>query len=170
MGGRNTTPAKTAVKIAPHYSGPVIHVLDASRAAGVMSSLLSEDVKRSFTAKNAEEQNKLRAEFEQKTSGKRLLSIEVARERKEPIDWSAAQIDRPSFCGASSIASQPLDELVPYIDWSPFFHTWALPGRFPAILDDPEVGPQAHQLVEDAQKLLQDIVNRRLITAKGVHG
>lgn len=170
IGGATTSRAHTAVKIAPHYSGPVIHVLDASRAAGVMSSLLSDDLKPSFTAKNAEEQNKLRAEFQQKTSGKPLLSIEVARERKEPIDWSAAQIDRPSFCGASSIASQPLDELVPYIDWSPFFHTWELRGRFPAILDDPEVGPQAHQLFEDAQKLLQDIVNSRLITAKGVYG
>jgi 5-methyltetrahydrofolate--homocysteine methyltransferase len=169
IGGATTSRAHTAVKIAPHYSGPVIHVLDASRAAGVMSSLLSDDLKPSFTAKNAEEQNKLRAEFQQKTSGKPLLSIEVARERKEPIDWSAAQIDRPSFCGASSIASQPLDELVPYIDWSPFFHTWELRGRFPAILDDPEVGPQAHQLFEDAQKLLQDIVNSRLITAKGVY-
>ncbi|HXL27116.1 MAG TPA: methionine synthase, partial [Chthoniobacterales bacterium] len=170
IGGATTSRAHTAVKIAPHYSGPVIHVLDASRAAGVMSSLLSDDLKPSFTAKNAEEQNKLRTEFEQKTSGKPLLAIEVARERKEPIDWSAAQIDRPSFCGASSIASQPLDELVPYIDWSPFFHTWELRGRFPAILDDPEVGPQAHQLFEDAQKLLQDIVNSRLITAKGVYG
>jgi len=170
IGGATTSRAHTAVKIAPNYSGPVIHVLDASRAAGVVSSLLSDDLKPGFTAKNAEEQNKLRIEFQQKTASKALLSIEVARERKEPIDWSTAQIDRPSFCGASSIASQPLDELVPYIDWSPFFHTWELRGRFPAILDDPGVGPQARQLFEDAQKLLQDIVNSRLITAKGVYG
>jgi 5-methyltetrahydrofolate--homocysteine methyltransferase len=170
IGGATTSRAHTAVKIAPNYSGPVIHVLDASRAAGVVSSLLSDDLKPGFTAKNAEEQNKLRIEFQQKTGSKALLSIEVARERKEPIDWTAAQIDRPSSYGASSIASQPLDELVPYIDWSPFFHTWELRGRFPAILDDPEVGPQAHQLFEDAQKLLQDIVNSRLITAKGVYG
>jgi 5-methyltetrahydrofolate--homocysteine methyltransferase len=170
IGGATTSRAHTAVKIALHYSGPVIHVLDASRAAGVVSSLLSDNLKPGFTAKNAEEQNKLRIEFQQKTDSKALLSIEVARERKEPIDWSAAQIDRPSFCGPSSIASQPLDELVPYIDWSPFFHTWELRGRFPAILDDPAVGPQAHQLFEDAQKLLQDIVNSRLITAKGVYG
>jgi 5-methyltetrahydrofolate--homocysteine methyltransferase len=170
IGGATTSRAHTAVKIAPNYSGPVIHVLDASRAAGVVSSLLSDDLKPGFTAKNAEDQNKLRIEFQQKTASKALLSIEVARERKEPIDWSTAQIDRPSFYGASSIASQPLDELVPYIDWSPFFHTWELRGRFPAILDDPEVGPQARQLFEDAQKLLQDIVNSRLITAKGVYG
>jgi len=170
IGGATTSRAHTAVKIALHYSGPVIHVLDASRAAGVVSSLLSDNLKPGFTAKNAEEQNKLRIEFQQKTDCKALLSIEVARERKEPIDWSAAQIDRPSFCGAYSIASQPLDELVPYIDWSPFFHTWELRGRFPAILDDPAVGPQAHQLFEDAQKLLQDIVNSRLVTAKGVYG
>ena len=170
IGGATTSRAHTSVKIAPHYSGPVIHVLDASRAAGVVSSMLSEDLKSSFIAKNAEEQNKLRLEFQQKISSKPLLSIEAARERKEPIDWSTAQIDRPSFSGAQSIGNQPLDELVSYIDWSPFFHTWELRGRFPAILDDPEVGSQARQLFEDAQKLLQDIVNSRLITAKGVYG
>jgi 5-methyltetrahydrofolate--homocysteine methyltransferase len=170
IGGATTSRAHTAVKIAPHYSGPVIHVLDASRAAGVVSSLLREDLQPSFIAKNTEEQNKLRLEFQQKTSGKPLLSIGVARERKEPVDWSTAPIDRPSFSGAQSIGSQPLDELVSYIDWSPFFHTWELRGRFPAILDDPEVGSQARQLFEDAQKLLQDIVNSRLITAKGVYG
>jgi 5-methyltetrahydrofolate--homocysteine methyltransferase len=124
----------------------------------------------SFTTKNAEEQNKLRIEFQQKAGGKPLLPIEVARERKEPVDWNAARIDRPSFVGAHSIASQPLDELVPYIDWSPFFHTWELRGRFPSIFDDPVVGAQARQLYEDAQKLLQDIVNSRLIVAKGVYG
>jgi 5-methyltetrahydrofolate--homocysteine methyltransferase len=170
IGGATTSRAHTAVKIAPHYSGPVIHVLDASRAAGVVSSLLREDLSSSFTAKNAEEQNKLRIEFQQKIGGKPLLPIELARERKEPIDWSAAQIDRPSFIGANSIVGQPLDDLVPYIDWSPFFHTWELRGRFPAILDDGEVGLQARQLFEDAQKLLQDIVNSRLITARGVYG
>jgi 5-methyltetrahydrofolate--homocysteine methyltransferase len=170
IGGATTSRAHTAVKIAPHYSGPVIHVLDASRAAGVVSSLVSEDLRSGFTAKNAEEQNKLRIEFQQKAGGKPLLSIEVARERKEPIDWNLAQIDRPNFIGTQPIASQPLDELVPYIDWSPFFHTWELRGRFPAIFDDPDVGIQARQLFEDAQKLLQDIVNSRLLTAKGVYG
>jgi 5-methyltetrahydrofolate--homocysteine methyltransferase len=170
IGGATTSRAHTAVKIAPHYSGPVIHVLDASRAAGVVSSLLSEDLRLGFTSKNAEEQKRLRIEFQQKTGSKPLLPIEVARERKEPTDWSTAQIDRPSFIGAHSIASQPLDELVPYIDWSPFFHTWELRGRFPAILDDPEVGAQARQLFEDAQRLLQDIVNSRLLIAKGAYG
>ena len=170
IGGATTSRAHTAVKIAPNYSGSVIHVLDASRAAGVVSSLLREDLRSSFIAKNAEEQNKLRIEFQQKTGSKPLLPIELARERKEPIDWSAAQIDRPSFVGANSIIGKPLDDLVPYIDWSPFFHTWELRGRFPAILDDAEVGLQARQLFEDAQKLLQDIVNSRLITAKGVYG
>jgi 5-methyltetrahydrofolate--homocysteine methyltransferase len=170
IGGATTSRAHTAVKIAPHYSGPVIHVLDASRAAGVVSSLLSEDLRPTFINKNLEEQNRLRIEFQQKTSGKPLLPIAVARERKEPIDWSAVQIDRPSFTGARSIANQPLDELVPYIDWSPCFHTWVLRGRFPAILDEPEIGLQARQLFEDAQKLLQDIVNSRLLTAKGAYG
>jgi 5-methyltetrahydrofolate--homocysteine methyltransferase len=169
IGGATTSRAHTAVKIAPHYSGPVVHVLDASRAAGVVSSLVSPELRPGFTSKNIEEQNRLRVEFQAKT-GSKLLPLEVARERKEPIDWNIAQIDRPSFTGARPIGNQPLDELIPYIDWSPFFHTWELRGRFPAIFDAPEIGPQARQLYEDAQRLLQDIVNSRLLVAKGVYG
>jgi 5-methyltetrahydrofolate--homocysteine methyltransferase len=170
IGGATTSRAHTAVKIAPHYSGPVVHVLDASRAAGVVSALVSTDLRPGFTNKNTEEQNKLRVEFQQKTASKPLLPLEVARERREPVDWNVALIDRPSFTGVRPIVSQPLDELVPYIDWSPFFHTWELRGRYPAILDDPEIGSQARQLYEDAQRLLQDIVNSRLLVAKGVYG
>jgi 5-methyltetrahydrofolate--homocysteine methyltransferase len=99
-----------------------------------------------------------------------LLTIEEARRRKPVFDWEKTPIDRPSFLGVRAVANQPLDELVPYIDWSPFFHTWELRGRYPKIFDDPDVGEQARQLFEDAQKLLQDIVNSRLLVAKGVYG
>src|SRR5262249_21122773 len=116
------------------------------------------------------DQERLRLEFEQRNSEKQLLPIEIARERRTPIDWAATQIDQPRFIGSHTISNQSLDELVPFIDWSPFFHTWELRGRYPAILDDSEVGPQARQLFEDAQKLLQDIVNSRLFVAKGVYG
>jgi 5-methyltetrahydrofolate--homocysteine methyltransferase len=170
IGGATTSRAHTAVKIAPHYNGSTVHVLDASRAVGVVSSLLSDDLRADFTKQNQSDQERLRLEFEQRNSEKQLLPIEIARERRTPIDWATTQIDQPRFIGRRTINSQPLDELVPFVDWSPFFHTWELRGRYPAILDDPEVGSQARQLFEDAQKLLQDIVNSRLFVAKGAYG
>ncbi len=99
-----------------------------------------------------------------------MISIGEARQRRTPIDWATTRIDAPEFLGRRVISTQSLDELVPYIDWSPFFHTWELRGRFPNIFDDPEVGEQARQLFEDAQKLLQDIVKGKLFTARGVYG
>jgi 5-methyltetrahydrofolate--homocysteine methyltransferase len=170
IGGATTSKAHTAVKIAPHYSGPTIHVLDASRAVGVVGSLISQDLRREFVSKNQKEQDHLREEFHRRTAEKQLLTIEEARNRKLVFDWETTAIDKPSVLGVQVIANQSLDELVPYIDWSPFFHTWELRGRFPKIFDDPEVGEQARQLYEDAQKLLQDIVNSRLLVAKGVYG
>jgi 5-methyltetrahydrofolate--homocysteine methyltransferase len=170
IGGATTSKAHTAVKIAPHYRGPTIHVLDASRAVNVVGSLVSQELRQGFVDKNQIEQEKLRDEFHRRTAEKQLLTIEEARERKPPIDWKTTPIDKPNFIGLRVIANQPLDELVPYIDWSPFFHTWELRGRYPKIFDDPEVGEQARQLYEDAQKLLQDIVNSRLLVAKGVYG
>ena len=170
IGGATTSKAHTAVKIAPHYSGPTIHVLDASRAVNVVGSLISQDLRPEFVSKNQKDQEHLREEFHRRTAEKQLLTIEEARKRKLDFDWANTSIDKPSVLGVQVIANQSLDELVPYIDWSPFFHTWELRGRFPKIFDDPEVGEQARQLYEDAQKLLQDIVNSRLLVAKGVYG
>jgi 5-methyltetrahydrofolate--homocysteine methyltransferase len=170
IGGATTSKAHTAVKIAPHYSGPTIHVLDASRAVNVVGSLISQDLQREFVSKNQKEQDHLREEFHRRTTEKQLLTIEEARNRKPVFDWETIPIDKPDVLGVQVIANQSLDELVPYIDWSPFFHTWELRGRFPKIFDDPNVGEQARQLYEDAQRLLQDIVNSRLLVAKGVFG
>ena len=170
IGGATTSRAHTAVKIAPHYSGPTVHVLDASRAAGVVGALISDELKPDFVEKNISDQQRLREDYANRSTEKKLISIGKARERRTPIDWATARIDVPLFIGRRTIANQSLDELIPYIDWSPFFHTWELRGRYPKIFDDPEVGEQARQLFEDAKKLLQDIVNGKLITAKGVYG
>ena len=170
IGGATTSRAHTAVKIAPHYGGPTIHVLDASRAAGVVGSLISDERKSDFVGKNTQDQRRLREEYALKNAEKTLLPIARARERATPTDWAAIRIDVPQVLGRQVIANQSLEELVPYIDWSPFFHTWELRGRFPKIFDDPEVGQQARQLFEDGQKLLQDIVHGRLFTARAVYG
>jgi 5-methyltetrahydrofolate--homocysteine methyltransferase len=170
IGGATTSRAHTAVKIAPHYHGPTVHVLDASRAVGVVSSLISDKLYAGFVGKNSDDQQRLREDYANRTADKRLISIDEARERRRPIDWATTRIDVPEFIGRRVIRTQTLEEIVPYIDWSPFFHTWELRGRFPRIFDDPEVGEQARQLYEDAQKLLQDIVKGKLFTARGVYG
>jgi 5-methyltetrahydrofolate--homocysteine methyltransferase len=170
IGGATTSRAHTAVKIAPHYSGPTVHVLDASRAVGVVSALISDDQKPEFVGKNSRDQQRLREDYASRNADKKLISIGEARQRRTPIDWATTRIDAPEFLGRRVIWTQSLDELVGYIDWSPFFHTWELRGRYPKIFEDPEVGEQARQLFEDAQKLLQDIVQGKLFTARGVYG
>jgi 5-methyltetrahydrofolate--homocysteine methyltransferase len=170
IGGATTSRAHTAVKIAPHYSGPTVHVLDASRAVGVVSALISDEQKPEFVGKNSHDQQRLREDYGNRNADKKMVTIGDARQRRTRIDWATTRIDVPEFIGRRVIWTQSLDELVPYIDWSPFFHTWELRGRYPKIFDDPEVGEQARQLFEDAQKLLQDIVKGKLFTAKGVYG
>jgi 5-methyltetrahydrofolate--homocysteine methyltransferase len=170
IGGATTSRAHTAVKIAPHYSGPTVHVLDASRAVGVVSALISDEQKSDFVGKNRDDQQRLREEYVNRNADKKMISIGEARKRRTPIDWATTRIDTPEFLGRRVIWTQSLDELARYIDWSPFFHTWELRGRFPKIFDDPEVGEQARQLFEDAQKLLQDIVKGKLFIARGVYG
>jgi 5-methyltetrahydrofolate--homocysteine methyltransferase len=170
IGGATTSRAHTAVKIAPHYHGPTVHVLDASRAVGVVGSLISEELKLGFVVKNRDDQRRLREDYANRSADKRTISIGEARQRRTPIDWATARIDVPEFIGRRVIRTQTLEEIASYIDWSPFFHTWELRGRYPKILDDPDVGEQARQLYEDAQMLLQDIVKGKLFTARGVYG
>jgi 5-methyltetrahydrofolate--homocysteine methyltransferase len=170
IGGATTSRAHTAVKIAPNYHGPTVHVLDASRAVGVVSALISEDLRAKFVGKNRDDQQRLRHDYASKHSEKRSITFEEARRRRTPIDWETTRIDVPDFIGLRVIRTQPLSELVPYIDWSPFFHAWELRGRFPKILEDPEVGEQARQLYEDARKLLQDIVKGKLFVARAAYG
>jgi 5-methyltetrahydrofolate--homocysteine methyltransferase len=170
IGGATTSRAHTAVKIAPNYHGPTVHVLDASRAVGVVGSLISEELKLGFVAKNRDDQRRLREDYANRSADKRTISIGEARQRRTPIDWATTRIDVPEFIGRRVIRTQTLEEIASYIDWSPFFHTWELRGRYPKIFDDPDVGEQARQLYEDAQMLLQDIVKGKLFTARGVYG
>src|SRR5579872_4469300 len=166
IGGATTSRAHTSVKIAPGYRQAVVHVLDASRAVGVVGSLINPQLKTAFVEKNLVEQEKLRQQHQAQRDTKPLLTLPQARERRTPIDWKAGDIAKPSFTGTRVLDGLPLEELVPYIDWSPFFHTWELRGRYPTILDD----PKARELFEDAQNLLRRIVSEKLLTARAVYG
>ena len=168
IGGATTSRAHTAVKISPNYEGAVIHVLDASRAVGVVSSLLSDDQRPGFEAKTREDYAVLRAEHARKNAERELLSIAQAQANATEIDWAAHTPETPDFTGVRTVTPS-LEELVPFIDWSPFFHTWELRGRYPAIFEDEIVGTQAKELFADAQELLKKIVDGKLFEARGVH-
>jgi 5-methyltetrahydrofolate--homocysteine methyltransferase len=170
IGGATTSKAHTAVKIAPAYSSPVVHVLDASLAVNVVRKLMSKEDKSSFVEKVLAQQQHTRDAHESKKTAKSMLSLEEARKRRLQIDWEKSDIPTPSFLGARVIDELALETLVPVIDWSPFFHTWQLRGKYPQIFEDATVGPKAVELFEDAQRLLQDIMANQLLTAKGVYG
>ncbi|HEV2618632.1 MAG TPA: methionine synthase, partial [Acidobacteriaceae bacterium] len=168
VGGATTSRTHTAVKIAPHYSQPVVHVLDASRAVPVTTSLLSDDGKEEFVAKHRSEYEALRkAHAAPRQQG---VSIEEARARRTPIVWRAEDIPAPEFTGVRVLNDFPLATLREYIDWSPFFHTWGMKGIYPRILDHPEQGQQARQIFAEANALLDKMVDERLISARGVCG
>jgi 5-methyltetrahydrofolate--homocysteine methyltransferase len=169
IGGATTSKAHTAVKIAPSYRHATVHVLDASRAVGVVGSLVSLAQKPEFVRQIREDYERVR-QAHQDRGAKPLLPIGQARANRLASDWAAIDVPRPSFLGVRAIGDQPLDELVPYIDWSPFFHTWELKGRYPSIFDDPTVGTKAKELYDDAQRLLDEIIRKNLLTAKGVYG
>ena len=174
IGGATTSRAHTAVKIAPHYHSSTVHVLDASRAVGVVNSLLNEELKSAFDKKTREDYERLRREHSARTQVKKLLTLEEARANRTPIDWSSYVPPKPEFLGvrvhASGAPGFSLRTLVEYIDWSPFFHAWELRGRYPAIFEDPKIGKQARELFDDAQQLLDRIVAKGLLVARGVHG
>jgi 5-methyltetrahydrofolate--homocysteine methyltransferase len=166
IGGATTSRQHTAVKIAPEYKQPIVHVLDASRAVGVVASLLDPKQKESFDKQNREEQRKLRELHKTKRS-KPLASIEAARKGRHV--WTPYDMKAPPFLG-TRVIEQPLGELVKYIDWTFFFTAWELTGRFPQILEHPEQGQAARDLYGAAQKLLTRIVEEKELTAKGVYG
>jgi 5-methyltetrahydrofolate--homocysteine methyltransferase len=168
IGGATTSKAHTAVKIAPHYDQAVVHVLDASRAVGVAGQLVNPQLKPAFARKNREEQDNIRRQHA--GTPVQLIPIDEARRRAEKIAWKPGDIPQPEFTGTRLLSSVPLEELTPCIDWSPFFHTWELRGRYPAILDHPKYGPEARALFRDARRLLDRIVQEKLLTASGVYG
>jgi 5-methyltetrahydrofolate--homocysteine methyltransferase len=171
IGGATTSRIHTAVKIAPHYSGPVVHVLDASRAVGVAGSLMSDDLRESFIQTNRSEQQTARERHLERQSQPPLLRLEEARERRARFDWGAAPGPAtPRFTGIRRVDNVPLTDLVSYIDWTPFFHIWELRGRYPEIFNDRTVGPRAREVFEDGRELLRRIVRGRLLRARGVYG
>jgi len=206
IGGATTSRAHTAVKIAPHYGASTVHVLDASRAVGVVNSLLNDQLKSEFDTKTRAEYARLREEHSAKTREKKLLTLAQARANRTSIEWDNYRPPKPEFLGVRVVTSGArlngsdstpvsgagdgvppsrtfpasskqalkqrlsLNTLSSYIDWSPFFHVWELRGRYPAIFDDPVIGKQARELFDDAQNLLDEIIGKNLLTARGVFG
>ncbi len=170
IGGATTSRVHTAVKIEPNYKGPTVHVIDASRAVGVAGNLRSDVLRPDYVAGIHAEYQDVRTQRGSRKAEERHQSIADARKNRLAIDWKAEAPPRPCFLGVKALEDYPLEELVPLIDWTPFFQTWELAGHYPAILKDPSVGPAATSLFKDAQELLDRIVRERLLTARGVFG
>ncbi|MGO8934514.1 MAG: methionine synthase [Terracidiphilus sp.] len=168
IGGATTSRAHTAVKIAPHYSEPVVHVLDASRAVPVTTSLLSEEGKPEFVAQHRAEYEALRKAHA--TPRRAVVPLETARARRTPIEWRVEDLAKPEFLGARVLDDFPLATLREFIDWSPFFHTWELKGVYPRILEDEKQGEQARQIFAEGNALLDRIVKEKLLRARAVYG
>jgi 5-methyltetrahydrofolate--homocysteine methyltransferase len=169
IGGATTSKAHTAVKIAPSYEPSVVHVVDASRAVGVVGNLMNSEQKPGFVQRVRDDYGRVRQAHHDR-GAKPVLALEKARARRFSCDWSQVDIPLPAFLGSRVIDDQPLAELLPYIDWSPFFHAWELNGRYPAIFDDATIGAKAKELFADAQQLLGRIVKEKLLRARGVYG
>ncbi len=168
IGGATTSKAHTAVKISQHYSEPIVHVLDASRAVPVVSSLINPETRPAFTARNHDDHARLRATHA--GSVQKLVPLEDARTNRTPIEWRAEDIAQPEFTGVRVLQDFPLATLREYIDWSPFFHTWELRGVYPKILQHEKYGEQARKVFADAQELLDRIIAEKLISANAVYG
>ncbi len=172
IGGATTSKTHTAVKVEPQYSGATIHVLDASRSVAVASSLLSENENTSsdFVLDTKKEYERVRELRGNRKSNKKYITLKKARENKIQIDWSGYAPPKPTFTGIKVFESYDLEELAEYIDWTPFFATWQLRGKFPAILEDEIVGEECKKLYNDARSMLRQILDGKWLTANGVIG
>jgi len=168
IGGATTSAKHTAVKIAPAYSRPTVHVVDASRAVGVVDRLVNPDRRDGLIEENRRLQQQLVESYERRQV--KLVPYDQAVQRKFQTDWQTVQIDRPEFTGVRVLADFPLSEIAEYIDWSPLFLAWELKGKYPKILEDQEIGEAARSLFDDARRLLDEIVSEGLLTANGVYG
>jgi 5-methyltetrahydrofolate--homocysteine methyltransferase len=170
IGGATTSRVHTAVKIEPSYQGSTIHVTDASRAVGVVRNLLSEDRRWKYIKQLKDKYEEVRIEHSSRQASVMLISIEEARRNRVPIDWSSYSPKLPETLGITVFDDYPISELIPYIDWTPLFIAWELPGRYPRILEYEHVGKEARRLFADANQLLKQIVDEKLLTARGVVG
>ncbi len=170
IGGATTSKAHTAVKIDTQYKSAVVHVNDASRAVTVVGDLLNKKTSREYVAKMKADYDEFRTKFLKRGKEKSYISINEARDRKFKIDWSTSEIMKPKELGVQILKQLSLKELLPFIDWSPFFRSWDLHGKYPDILTDDVVGEQATQLFEDAQEMVQQIIAKQLLKPKAVFG
>jgi len=170
IGGATTSRTHTAVKIEPRYGGPVVHVLDASRAVSVVSSLVDAEKRPAFAAAVRDEYAKIRVERGERREREERLTIDAARANRLKLDWTRHAPPRPSYIGVRTLEDHPLEDLVERIDWTPFFATWELKGHYPEILDDPVVGKAARDLRTDASNLLDRIVLEKLLRARATVG
>ena len=170
IGGATTSKVHTAVKIAPRYSGAVVHVNDASRSVPVASSLLSQEQSPAFILKTAEEYARLREQHALGQQDSKFISLAEARSNHFPADWSRVQQEKPRALGVQVLNSVPLSEIATCIDWTPFFHAWEMKGSYPRILSDPERGEEARKLLADAQHMLKQIIDGRWLEPRAVFG
>jgi 5-methyltetrahydrofolate--homocysteine methyltransferase len=170
IGGATTSLPHTSVKVAPEYSHGVVHVLDASRVVNVVSALLSAEQKPAFLAEVTRKQNLAREDFAARRAARKMIPLEAARARKATFDWKSLDIPKPEFLGTRVFQSVPLAEIIPFIDWAPFFSAWELHGRFPQILEDPLVGEEARKLFADAKAMLARIEAEKRFTATATIG
>jgi 5-methyltetrahydrofolate--homocysteine methyltransferase len=168
IGGATTSRIHTAVKIDPAYDGPVVHVLDASRSVPVASELINPETKANFRQRIKDEYSQMRTDHASRQQAKSYVTLAEARANKTKIDWSSTKFTKPSFIGRKEIIAYPLDVLRKYIDWTPFFQTWMLAGRYPGIFEDKIVGTEARKLYADANKMLDEIVTNKSLQANGV--
>jgi 5-methyltetrahydrofolate--homocysteine methyltransferase len=169
VGGATTSAKHTAVKIAPARSESVIHVLDASRSVGVVEKLINPDARKQLDSDNRKLQTELVASHQKRQEAK-LVPYTDALAKRFPTDWQSIDIAKPAFIGPRLIESLPLEELRDYIDWSPFFLTWELKGKYPQIFEDPNLGEPARKLFDDANELLDRIIREKLLTARAIYG
>jgi 5-methyltetrahydrofolate--homocysteine methyltransferase len=170
IGGATTSPTHTAVKISPLYEGATIHVKDASRAVGVVQNLVSETNRKDYTERIAAEYEEMRRKHAGRRSGRELATLEEARANRAKIEWEGYVPPTPNVLGIKAFDNYPLQEIQPYIDWTPFFHSWQMKASYPRILSDPEKGREARKLFEDAQALLNRIVAEKWVRARAVVG
>jgi 5-methyltetrahydrofolate--homocysteine methyltransferase len=170
IGGATTSQTHTAVKIAPNYDNPTIHVKDASRAVGVVQNLVSEKNRAGYAERIATQYEEVRAKHAGRRSSTKLATLEQARANRTKIEWEGYTPPKPYFLGVKAFDDYPLEEIRNYIDWTFFFHSWQMKGSYPKILDDPEKGAEARKLFEDGQALLDRIIAEKLLKARAVIG
>lgn len=170
IGGATTSKVHTAVKIAQNYSGPVVHVNDASKSVPVASSLISDELRESFMADVHKDYERVREQNKNAQSQNKFISLQEARANKFPVDWKKTEIVTPAFTGNKVFDNYDLKEIAGYIDWTPFFHSWEMKGSYPKIFNDPERGAEAKKLFDDAQAMLKKIIEDKWLTARAVIG